>query len=84
MENHSADLILFVEDGGSEGILVDLGFVSLVPPLCSSPLRARVSTVLGVLLALSCRGHPALLVVSVELNWLFCTSWVFQENMGLQ
>lgn len=80
VENHPADLALSVEDGDSEGILVDQGFVSLMPPLPSFPLRAGVSAVLEMLLAswsLSCRGHPAPLVLAVELGWLFCTSWAF-------
>lgn len=80
MENHPADLTLSVEDGGSEGILVDQGFVSLMPLLSSSPLRGRVSVVLEMLLAtwsLSCRGLPALLVLAVELGWLFFISWIF-------
>lgn len=80
MENHPADLTLSVEDGDSEGFLVEQRFVSLMPRLSSFPLRARVSAVLEMLLAtwsLSCRGRPAPLVSAVELGWLFCTSWVF-------
>lgn len=38
MENHPADLTVSVEDGDSENIL--LGFVLVMAPLSSSPLRA--------------------------------------------
>lgn len=80
MENHPADLTVSVEDGDSEGIPVDQGFVSVMAPLSSSPLRAGVGAVLEMLLAswsLSCKGHPAPVALAVELEWLFCTSWAF-------
>lgn len=78
MEDHPADLILSVQDG--DGALVDQGFVSLMPLFSSSTLRARVSVELEMLLAtwsLFAVVVFTLLLLPLEPDWLFCTSWVF-------